>query len=691
MQRFISIILLTAAFVAAPQDPELSDSLARELNEILVTARQPATKLIGTSLVSTITGTPLENLGTALDVLPQLPMITLADEAVTVTGKGTPEIFIDGRPMRSTDELIRLRSDNIRTVELDLAPGAMYASTTKAVLKISSRRTFLAGLSLTERAEATARRKWSANNMLDADYHTGPVDIFATATVARNNSLIKGSTVNTLIYRDKPAVAGSSQQKSFPSVNGMVKAGINYSAGEQSFGAYYSYNPERARFSNTGQEWIDGEAPVSRDISTAIRAHTHRGSVYYHNTFAGKYLLHFDGDFKHSTSASDAATTYPAGFTPDVNSSERRRSSLWAGKLYLTFPLAKGNLTAGIQPSYTHTALDFRMLNPEVSAYIPSSLTDARQTSSAAFASWDRTFDKLSLSAGVRYEYADYVFNINGLKSNDMSRTDHYLTPDLALSYSFGNDSQLSLSYKMLTVKPPYAQLTGSLNYVGMHEIEGGNPALKDERMHDVQIFGMWKGFMLQADCTRSIDTYAYVKRIYPSASTLQLLMQPINIDVTALDFYLIWSQKIKSWTPNITLGAHKQWLELYGSRFNRPIFSYYFDNAIALPKGFTLTFNASGLTAGHMHTNRFAATWFILDASITKTFLNKALQVKLSATDILNSRNDDWSMTTCGITVSKRQTYDRRGISLTLTYTLHPRRSPYKGAPASSSELNRL
>ena len=60
-----------------------------------------------------------------------------------------------------------------------------------------------------------------------------------------------------------------------------------------------------------------------------------------------------------------------------------------------------------------------------------------------------------------------------------MSRTDHYLTPDLALSYSHNDDSQISLSYKMATVKPPYSHLTGSLSYVGMHEIEGRQPCAK--------------------------------------------------------------------------------------------------------------------------------------------------------------------------------------------------------------------
>ncbi len=231
-----------------------SDSLTRELQEIVVTARQPATKLVGSTLVSTIAGSSLQHLGTALEVLDQLPMINVDDKTVSVVGKGMPEIFIDGRPLRSDDELVQLKSDNIRKVELDMAPGAMYSSDTRAVLKITTRHNFVEGLSLTDRAEAVARRKWSANNMLDLNYRAGSWDFFASGLIARNNSLIKGTTTNTFIFEGKETVVGSSQNKEYPSTDGVVKAGINYSSGSQSFGGYYRYNQERGHFSNIGDE-----------------------------------------------------------------------------------------------------------------------------------------------------------------------------------------------------------------------------------------------------------------------------------------------------------------------------------------------------------------------------------------------------------------------------------------------------
>lgn len=688
--KFLILSLILSVGSGYAQNQEAPDSLTHELQEIVVTAKQPATKLVGSTLVSTIAGSNLAELGNALDVLAQLPMIKVQDNAVSVIGKSNLEIYIDGRPMRDDQELQQMLSSNLKKVELLMSPGAAYASTTGAVLKITTKKNFIQGLSLTDQFQLRKRRKWSVMDYLGLNYRARDWEFFVDGTVNRNNSLIKGSTINTLIYEGKETVVGSSQHNSFPTTVGVVKAGFNYAKGAQSFGAYYRFNPERGDLSNSGTEWFDNSPELNRLIDKRVRSHSHLASVYYENTFADKWLLHFDGDFRKSTDRNNVATTYSEAAHPDVNSADERKSDFWAGKLYMNFPLWHGDFTVGTQDSYTHTTLDYRMLNSQVGEYIPSSLTDARQTSAALFASWSRMLGKLSLSVGARYEYVDYDFKLDGKRDDDISRRDHMLTPDLSIGYSFNQTSQISLSYKMATVKPPYSQLTGSLSYVGLHEIEGGNPGLRDEKMHDVQLFGMWRNFMVQADFVRSFDTYAYVKQIYPAAD-LQLLMHPINIDVSAFSMYMIWSQPIRRWTPNVTVGMYRQWLQLDNNRYNKPLFSYYFDNTFSLPHGWTVTANISGSSQGDMHTNRFGATWFTMDASVGKTFFNKSLTVKLSATDIFNTANNDWTMNTYGVFVDKRQSYDRRGVALNLIYNFQPHKSKYKGSSAAEAEMNRL
>lgn len=690
-KSFITLsLMIFISGICIAHTGEITDSLIHELSEVVVTANQPATKLVGSTFVSTIPGTNLAYLGNALDVLAQLPMIKIQDNTVSIIGKNNIEIFIDGRPMRDEKELYQILSSNLKKVELLMAPGAAYESTTDAVLKITTRRSFVEGLSLTDQFLLQRRRRWSVMDNLGLSYRTGDWEIFLDGTVNHDNSISKGTTLNSLVYEGKPTIIGSSQNNSYLTTVGAVKAGFNYSKGQLSAGAYYRYNPERGHFTNTGTEWLDNNPIISRVFDKSIRSYSHLASAYYENTFAEKYTLHFDGDCRSSESHDISVTSYPASINTDVNSSYSRTSCLWAGKLYMNIPLWNGDFTIGTQDSYTNTTLDYRMHNTTVSEYIPSSTTDARQTSAALFASWSRILGRLSLSAGARYEYVDYDFNIDGKRDHDVSRRDHLLTPDLSLGYTFNEETQLNLSYRMATVRPPYSQLTGALNYVGIHEIEGGNQSLRDERMHDIQLLGMWKSFMLQADLMRSIDTYAYVKQLY-SASDLQLLMHPVNINVSALSLYLVWSRQISYWTPSVTAGIYRQWLRLDDTRYSRPIFSYYFDNTVSLPNGWQVTANISGNTRGDMHTNRFGATWFTMDASVGKTFLNKTLTVKISATDIFNTAVNNWTMDTYGIYVDKHQSYDRRGFTLNITYNFQPRKSRYKGNTASETEMKRL
>ncbi|MCH5347233.1 MAG: hypothetical protein J1E63_08995, partial [Muribaculaceae bacterium] len=332
---FIFLTIVCSRVVSLAQSKESSDSLTHQLREVIVTANEPATKLVGTTLVSTITGSNLADIGNALDVLNQLPMIQVQDNDVTVIGKSNIEIFIDGRPMRDNFELQQLLSSNIKKIELLMAPGAAYTSTTGAVIKISTKRNFVQGLSITDQFQLQRRRKWSVLDYLSLSYITGSWEFFADGTINRNNTLIKGTTTNILVYQGKETIVGGNQNNVYPATVGSIKAGFNYAKNSHSFGAYYRFNPERGDFRNTGSEWFDDNHAIQDEIEKLIKAHSHLVSLYYENTLADKFLLHFDGDFKTSVQNNSVKTSYPDTSNPDVNSTDKRNSTLWAGKLYL--------------------------------------------------------------------------------------------------------------------------------------------------------------------------------------------------------------------------------------------------------------------------------------------------------------------------------------------------------------------
>ena len=207
MQEHMSrpLIFLLAAMAAGGafgQQNEAADSLVHELNEIVVTVDQQVTRLVGTSLVSTVAGSPLADMGSALDVLGQLPMLKADGDGVTVIGRGAPEIYVDGRPISDLSDLRTLQSRNLRNVELIMAPGAEYDAETGAVLKITTRRNFIRGLSADNETEVKRGRRWSANDYLNLRYFIpGGWEVFGqgiyTIYISRGRSAVKGSTGRT--------------------------------------------------------------------------------------------------------------------------------------------------------------------------------------------------------------------------------------------------------------------------------------------------------------------------------------------------------------------------------------------------------------------------------------------------------------------------------------------------------------
>ena len=68
-----------------------------QLGEIVVKATRPSTIMKGNALVTEIEGSSLAIAGTANDVLARVPMVVDNGGTLEVFGKGSPEIYINGR------------------------------------------------------------------------------------------------------------------------------------------------------------------------------------------------------------------------------------------------------------------------------------------------------------------------------------------------------------------------------------------------------------------------------------------------------------------------------------------------------------------------------------------------------------------------------------------------------------------
>ncbi|MDR0973549.1 MAG: carboxypeptidase-like regulatory domain-containing protein, partial [Prevotellaceae bacterium] len=217
------------------------------LNEVVVTGKRVVTHRFENNGISTdIDVSPLRTLGTALDVLGQLPFIYKDGDEISVLGRGTPLIYINNRLVRDMNEVKQLRSEQIKKVLVITNPGAEYDSTVSAVIRITTVKGQGEGWSGTSSATGILNRKYNITAQQDLNYRTGEWDFFGMGYLYSGKALEymdfeqetpKRETADTKI------LSRFSVRQYVPIQNVYARGGFNKSFGDEgNFGARYTFS-----------------------------------------------------------------------------------------------------------------------------------------------------------------------------------------------------------------------------------------------------------------------------------------------------------------------------------------------------------------------------------------------------------------------------------------------------------------
>ena len=149
------------------------------LGEVVVKSNRPVTAIKGDALVTNVAGTQLEHAGTAEDVLVQVPMVVGRDGVFEVFGKGSPAIYINGRLVRDSNELMQISSADIKNVEVVTNPGVRYDASVNSVIRITTKRPQGDGFSGLLRSVLRENKYFSNVNQANFKYRTGGLELFA--------------------------------------------------------------------------------------------------------------------------------------------------------------------------------------------------------------------------------------------------------------------------------------------------------------------------------------------------------------------------------------------------------------------------------------------------------------------------------------------------------------------------------
>ncbi|MBQ4587913.1 MAG: carboxypeptidase-like regulatory domain-containing protein, partial [Bacteroidaceae bacterium] len=228
---------------------------AQLLGEVVVKGNLPVTRVKGDALVTSVSGTLLEKAGTAEDLLDKIPNVTAQNGNVQVFGRGTPEIYINGRKVRDNTELDRLESDNIKSVEVINNPGARYDASVTSVIRINTKKAAGDGFGFNSRTYVSYNEKWTGLEQIDMNYRTGGFD-FGGMVRYWNTYRIEDKVQSKYTYLDKEW----KQDMNSVGVNQMKRLGTQFSVN-------YTFNPKHSigirheftRSPDTNADWTSDD------------------------------------------------------------------------------------------------------------------------------------------------------------------------------------------------------------------------------------------------------------------------------------------------------------------------------------------------------------------------------------------------------------------------------------------------
>lgn len=546
------------------------------LGEVVVKGTLPKTHMKGDAMVTGVAGTVLEKAGSMEQLLDRIPNVTAYGGEIEVFGRGTPEIYINGRKMTDAMELERLSSDNIRNVEVITNPGARYSASVKSVIRITTKQIEGEGFGFDARAffNYSNFTQWDESGRFNFNYRKGGFDLIGMLYMS-NTTACDYKTLKQYTYLDNTWEQTNEIYGEIPRTNPYGKLGLNYMFNpNHSIGVSFSYD----RYPG-GDSWMDLASTVVRDgelveNSTSNLTENERETIMQANLYytgkVGEWNIDFNADWYWNKDDSPISTVeqyQEVGSTPEnqtIDTKTLKRSQLAASKLVLSTPLWDGKLDFGGEYSYSKRKTTYTVLPV---GFIDDDRSRIQEGMASAFVEYARQIGTVQLQAGLRYENINFDYYEDGEYLPEQSRVFNNLFPTVSLSTTLG-DVDLQLGYATDVNRPSYWQLRSSVLYANRYTYETGNPFLVPQINNNVNFGVAWKWLSMNAvysHISDPITSYSDTYKDEPSMTLLQTIngsaYDQVNASVT-------FQPKVGIWSPSLTMAVTKQWydMEVHGA-----------------------------------------------------------------------------------------------------------------------------
>ena len=726
-----TILLLLSLFAMTSQaQTSTEDSIAKtiELKEFKISVPSK-TKMKGGNMLTRIVGSSVSTVGTAEDALAYVPGLVKMQGEIQVIGKGTPIYYINGRRVYDLSELQRISSRDIKDVEVISSPGTQYDAQVNAVVRIRTIRQMGEGLGVSAFVKdefGPAQSNNTLSTTANLNYRHNYLDIFGGVTFDDNllNNFDSDLTQQSFGKVNNTQTGTTHLDQKYKSIK--YNFGFNYQlSDDNSFGIKVERNDNLKGVSNyrMDQDIFRNGARVDHLFS---ETHTDADGLNswlanaYYNGKHGKLDVEWNADYyttdEESTAStieiSEAETRAANGNAIKyVTSNSDARNHLFATKLLLSYPIGMGKLQAGTELTFTkrNNLYDITEEN------IANDKSSVKENTYAFFAEYGMMIPKAGmLSFGLRYEHVDFNYDNKFDSSLNLSRNNDNILPFVSFGTEIG-EFQATLTYTSKVRRPDYRILRSNIEYNNRFTLSTGDPKLKSETRHDVNLSMRWR--WLSMSTYYSLQKDGIYDWTYPYDDNGTVLISWVNLDkpIHRLSAYINASPTFGIWQLSYTAGIQKQWLSLdlsdpreaTGTRqanYNKPMIIFNAKNSFRIPLGeekapLNLELNSELLSPAHFGNAEITNWFWNLTFAVQKSFLeNDALSVRLAFSDIFHTAHHDVNIDLGNYCIKQtniygqgRDVYDLQRISLSASYKFNAVKSKYKGTGAGLDSRSRM
>lgn len=674
---------------------------SKVLGEVVVKSSLPKTILKNGGMTTTVAGSVLEKAGTMEHLLDRIPNVSAQNGNIKVFGRGEPIIYINGRQMRDRSELDRLSSDNIRSVEVISNPGARYAASTKAVIRITTKKIQGDGFGFDATTEGSYDEKKNTGGYarLNLYYRRNGLELGAYAYSSKQSSPDE-KDLQQMTYLDKTLNQQDRTRWKNKTETFSSRLNASYQFDDNnSLGASISFlrNPKLQTDGKTEDSVLRNE--VLTETNTSIRSEFGQNSNWSSNVYyvgkVGKLGIDFNTDWFWSkgNNKNNIDEHYQEVNSEIqnqlVSSTTSKYNRLIASKMVLSYPLLGGDLSVGGEYSFTNRNTNY--------AIIPNTLADnvidrIKEDMVSAFVTYNRDFGKLNMEAGLRYENVDFKYYDDGQYMAEQSKTYGEWFPSLSLSMPIGN-VQMQLSYAADINRPNYWVLRSGVQYSNHYTYETGNPFLVSEISRNISYDLAYKWLTFNLTYEHVSDPIYQTVEIYKDNATIGLMRMINGKSYNNVTSTLNLQPTFGIWHPMLSAMVEKQWFELEtrdGLYLNKPVAMFRFNNTFDT-KWAMFSVMMTYITKGYEENHYIYKPMFNTDLSIYKGFLKDCLTLQLYVSDVFGT-NDSHIIGKYGkLKETVFDEFSTSKISLTVRYKFNTTRSKYKGTGAGDSQKNRM